>query len=168
MKIIGTIIVIVLILLGVFMLVNWDALIAPSHLSFVFYNAEGPIGLIFLGITLLLLILLVSYTLMLRTSMLMETRRHAHELQALRKLADSAESSRFEKLREQLTLEFARMHSANDEILVSLMTRTEGMEQTLLKSLGETTNSLSAHAGEVEEKLDRVLAGFNVQGTVQE
>lgn len=157
MKFIGAIIIIALFLLGVFLLINWDTLAIPTQLSFLFFDAKGSVGLILLGITLAFVALLTSYTLMLRTIMLMDARRYANELQAQRKLAESAETSRFDQLREQITLEFARLHTTYQDTHTSLLARTEDMEQSLRRSLDETTNSLSAYVGEVEEKLDRVL-----------
>ena len=160
MKFIGAVIIVALFLLGVFLLTNWNTLIIPTQLSFLFFDAEFPVGLIFLGVTLVLATLLISYTLMLRTTMLMEAHRYASELQAQRKLAESAETSRFDQPREQITLEFARLHTANQDTRTSLMAHTESMDQSLHKILDEATNSLYAYTGEVEEKLDRVLAAL--------
>lgn len=157
MKFIGAVILIALFLLGGFLLANWDTLTTPTPLSFLFFDAEGPAGLIFLGAILVFVALFAGYTLILRTTMLMEARRYAQELDAQRKLAENAESSRISQLHEQITLEFARLHTANQETRTSLMARTEDMEQSLRKSLDEATNSLSACVGEVEEKLDRAL-----------
>ncbi len=158
MKFIGSIIIVALFLLGVFLFVNWNAMTTPTQLSFLFFEAKGSFGLIFLGVTLVFVVLFISYTLTLRTIMLMDARRHAHELQAQRKLAESAETSRFDQLREQITLEFAHLHTANQDASTSLMARTEDLEQSLRKSIDEATNSLSASMGEAEEKLDRALA----------
>ena len=160
MKFIGDVIIVALFLLGVFLFANWNTLTTPAQLSFLFFDAEIPASFIFLGVTLVFAALLISYTLMLRTTMLMEAHRHAHEFQAQRKLAESAEASRFEQLREQITLEFARLHTANQDTRTSLMAHTESMEQLLQKKLDETTNSFDAYAGEIEEKLDRVLAAL--------
>lgn len=157
MKFIGAVIIIALFLLGGFLLANWDTLTTPTRLSFLFFEAQGPVGLIFLGVTLVFVALFTSYALILRTTMLMEARRYSQELGALRKLAEGAENSRIDQLREQITLEFARLHTANQDIQTSFMNRSESLEQSLRKSLDETTNSLSACVGEVEEKLDRVI-----------
>jgi DNA anti-recombination protein RmuC len=158
MKFIGSIIIIALFLLGVFLFANWNAMTTPIQLSFLFFEAKGSLGLIFLGVTLVFAILFISYTLTLRTRMLMDARRDAHELQAQRKLAESAETSRFDQLREQITLEFAHLHTTNQDAHTSLMARTEDLEQSLRKSIEEATNSLSAAMGEVDEKLDRALS----------
>ncbi len=158
MKFIGVIIIAALFLLGVFLFVNWDAITAPTQLSFLFFEGKGSVGLISLGVTLVFAILFISYTLTLRTRMLIEGRRYTQEVEVQRKLADSAETSRFDQLREQITLEFANLHTANQDTRISLMARTEDLEQSLRKSIDEAANGLSASIGEVEEKLDRVLA----------
>lgn len=160
MKFIGAVIIVALFLLGAFLFVNWNTLAAPTQLSFLFFDADIPASFIFLGVTLVFAALLISYTLMLRTTMLMEAHRYAHELQAQRKLAESAETSRFEQLREQITLEFARLHTANQDTRTSLMAHTEGMAQLLQKKLDESTNSFYAYTGEIEEKLDRSIAAL--------
>lgn len=160
MRFIGAVIIVALFLLGVFLFANWNTLTNPSQLSFLFFDADIPASFIFLGVTLVFTALLISYTLMLRTTMLMEAHHYAHELQAQRKLAESAETSRFEQLREQITLEFARLHTANQETRTSLMAHTEGMEQSLQKKFDETSNSFYAYAGEIEEKLDRAIAAL--------
>ncbi len=162
MKFIGAVIIITLFLLGGFLLANWNTLTTPTPLSFLLFEVEGPVGLIFLGVTLVFVALFTSYALILHTTMLLEARRFARELEAQRKLAESAETSRIEQLREQIALEFTRLHTANQDTHANLMARTEGMEQSLKKSLDETTNSLSACVGEVEEKLDRALSRINI------
>jgi len=158
MKYIGAMIVFALFLLCLFLFVNWGAMTAPTKLSFLFFDAEGSFGLIFLGVTLVFAVLFVAYSFTLRTRMLLEGHRHTQQLEAQRKLAESAETSRFDRLREQITTEFERVRSANQNDHDSLMTRNEEMEQSLRKSLVETTNGLSAAMGEMEEKLDRALA----------
>lgn len=158
MKFIGSIIIIASLMLGMFLFANWDAITTPTQLSYLFIEATGSVGLIFLGITLVLAVLFVSYALTLRTKMLVDARRHAHELDTQRKLAESAETSRFDQLREQITAEFAKLQTANQNAHDTLLVRNDSMEQSLLRSLEEEINGLSAAMGEMEEKLDRVLA----------
>lgn len=160
MKFIGAVIIAALFLLGVFLYANWNVLTIPTQLSFLFFDADIPASFIFLGVMLMFAALLIGYTLMLRTTMLMESHHYANELKAQRKLADSAETSRFEQLREQITLEFSRLHTANQETRTSLMVHTESMEQSLQKKLDEATNSFYAYAGEIEEKLDHAVAAL--------
>jgi len=140
MNILGAIILAALFLLAVFTLVNWSVLTEPTTLSFVAFNIDGPLGVILLGVTLVLVALFVLYALTLRTHMLMESHRLNQELQAQRKLAESAETSRINELR---TLIDARMDEA---------------EQSMKLAVNEATNSLAALVGEMDDKIDRALA----------
>ncbi|MBU4499753.1 MAG: hypothetical protein Q8K57_16370 [Thiobacillus sp.] len=140
MNFLGAIILVALLLLSVFTLANWAVLTAPTTLSFVAFNIEGPLGVILLGVTLVLVVLFVLYALTLRTNMLMESHRLNQELQAQRKLAESAETSRFNELHTQID---ARMDSA---------------EQSMKLAIDEASNSLAALVGEMEDKIDRTLA----------
>lgn len=140
MNILGAIILVALVLLAVFTLANWAVLTAPTTLSFVAFNIEGPLGVILLGITLVLVALFALYALSLRTHMLMESHRHNQELQAQRKLAESAETSRIDALRTQVD------------------TRMDAAEQSMKLALNEATNSLAALVGEMDDKIDRALA----------
>ncbi len=151
MNLLSVIILAVLLLLAVFTLVNWTVLTAPALLSFVAFDIEGPLGVILLGITLALVALFVLYALILRTNMLMESRRHHQELQAQRKLAESAETSRIDALRTQIELEFAQLRGAIDA-------RMDTVAQSTKQSLDEATNSLAALVGEMDDKIDRALA----------
>jgi uncharacterized integral membrane protein len=154
MNILGAIILVALFLLAVFTLANWSVLTAPTTLSFVAFNVDGPLGVILLGVTLVLVALFVLYALTLRTNMLMESRRHNQELQALRKLADSAETSRFNELHTQIEREFAQMRGVVGEVDV----RMDRVEQSMKQSLDEAANSLAALVGEMDDKIDRALA----------
>lgn len=140
MNFLGAIILAALLLLAVFTLANWSVLTAPTTLSFVAFNIEGPLGIILLGVTLVLVALFVLYALTLRTNMLMESRRLNQELQAQRKLAESAETSRINELRTRID---ARMDEA---------------EQSMQLAINEATNSLAALVGEMDDKIDRALA----------
>jgi len=140
MNFLGAIILAALLLLAVFTLANWAVLTAPTTLSFVAFNIEGPLGVILLCITLVLVVLFVLYALTLRTNMLMESHHLNQELQAQRKLAESAETSRFNELHTQID---ARMDTA---------------EQSMKLAIDEATNSLAALVGEMDDKIDRALA----------
>lgn len=153
MKLLGSIIIVALSLLALFTLANWSVLTAPTTLSFVFFEIQGPLGVVLLGVTVVLVLLFALYALSLRTTMLMASHRHKQELQAQRKLAESAEASRLNELRQQMEREFGQLRSQIEQ----LAGRIESAEQALGKSFDETANGLAAGIGEVEEKLDRVL-----------
>jgi mannitol-specific phosphotransferase system IIBC component len=158
MKIIGPIIFVGLILLGIFTLANWSVLSAQTPLSFVAFSLEAPLGFVLLGIILGFLALFTVYVLFLRTTMLVDARHYARELQVQQQLAEKAEASRLNDLRSQLDHEFAQLQEAIEKSRTDLGIRFEGMEQALRNSIEESNRSLSAYVGEVEDKLDRSLA----------
>ena len=120
------VLLIVLALIALFAALNWRAFVAPTTLSLGFAQVQGPLGLILLGLIAILTALFLTYLVYLQTSVLLESRRHAKELQAQRELADQAEASRFTELRAYLD---AR--------------------------LNEMENSLGAQIGEMRDRLDR-------------
>ncbi|PZU55231.1 MAG: hypothetical protein DI561_02520 [Thauera sp.] len=139
MRLLGALGILVLGLLAAFVIANWHVLAAPVEVSLLVATINAPAGVILLGGTALLLVLLGAYTLSLHTSTLLEARRHAKELREQRLLADQAEASRFTELNAAMQKEFADL-------------RVE-----LQKVSTESSNSLAAAIGEVEDKLDRAL-----------
>lgn len=154
MNVLGVIILVALFLLAVFTLANWSVLTTPTALSFVAFELEGPLGVILIGVTLMLVALFVLYALTLRTNMLMESRRHNQALEAQRKLADSAEASRLSELRAQIEREFTQLRGGMGEV----DDRIDKVEQSMKQSLDEAANGLAALVGEMDDKIDRVLA----------
>ncbi|HBU30154.1 MAG: hypothetical protein A2X71_06180 [Thiobacillus sp. GWE1_62_9] len=154
MNFLGVVILVALFLLAVFTLANWSVLSAPAALSFLVFEVDGPLGVIMLGVTLVLVALFVLYALTLRTSMLMESRRHSQELQAQRTLAETAEASRLSELRTQIEQEFAQLRGA----IAGIDTRMDAVEQSMKQSLDEAANGLAALVGEMDDKVDRALA----------
>jgi uncharacterized integral membrane protein len=154
MNFIGIIILLALFLLSVFTLANWAVLSASSTLSFIVFDVEGPLGVILLGVMLVLVALFVVYALTLKTGMLMESRRHNQELEAQRKLAETAEASRLSDLRAQIEREFAQLHDA----IGAVDGRMDSHEQAMKQSLNEAANGLAALVAEMDDKIDRALA----------
>lgn len=87
---------------AVFAVLNWSVIMAPTTLSLGFAEVQAPLGLVLLGLIALLSVLFLVYAVYLQSSVLLEARRHARELQASRELADQAEASRFTELRDRV------------------------------------------------------------------
>ncbi len=97
----------------------------------------------------------LSYLIYLQGSALMDSRRHARELQAQRELVDKAEASRFTQLHSFITAELRRIEDMHADTRALLTTRIEEMEQRTRRKFEDTGNSLSAHLGELEDRMDR-------------
>ncbi|ODU11057.1 MAG: hypothetical protein ABS91_02715 [Thiobacillus sp. SCN 64-35] len=154
MNFLGIVILVVLLLLAVFRLANWSVLSSPATLSFIVFDVEGPLGVILLGAMLIVVGLFILYALALRTNMLIESRHHNQELQAQRKLAETAEASRLIELRTQIEREFADVRATVRE----LSEQIDRNEQSVKQSLDEAANGLAALVAEVDDKIDRALA----------
>ena len=159
MKALGWIILAAIVLLAFFAVANWSLLTAPATLDFLAFTVQGPLGLVMLGVTIGFAALFAIYALSLRTSTLMETRRHTRELQAQRDLADKAEASRFTALGGSIEQEFTRVRALIEESRVEARQNALSIEASLKSALSETANELAAHMGEVDDKLDRLAPG---------
>jgi uncharacterized integral membrane protein len=95
-----------------FAALNWGAFLAPTTLSLGVAQVQAPLGLIMLGMVAVLGALFLAYVAYLQSSVLLETRRHAKELQAQRELADQAEASRFTELRTYLETRLTEMENS--------------------------------------------------------
>src|SRR5580765_7421210 len=101
----------VLVLVGVFALVNWGAFSALTTLSLGVTTVQAPLGLIMLGLVAFLCVLFTVWVISLQAGSLAAARRQTRELQAQRDLADRAEASRFTELRTELWARLDRLQS---------------------------------------------------------
>ena len=147
----------VLVLIVVFSALNWTAFIAPTVLSLGFTSVEAPLGLILLGIVAVLTLLFLVYITYLQSTVLLESRRHARELQLQRDLAEQAETSRFNQLRTFTETELEKLAGDLEQSKSLLLTRLDEMERDLRAALEQTGNSLAAYIGQLEDRFDSSL-----------
>jgi hypothetical protein len=144
-------------LIVIFSALNWSAFIAPTVLSLGFTSVEAPLGLILLAIVALLTLLFLVYITYLQSTVLLESRRHARELQSQRELADQAEASRFNQLQAFMETELAKLAGETEQSKSLLLTRLDQIERDLRAALEQTGNSLAAYIGELEDRFDSSL-----------
>jgi len=144
-----------LILVGMFALLNWPAFTATTPLSLGFTTVQAPLGLVMLGVVAFLSVLFTVWAMTLQAGALMDFRRLARDLQAQRDLADKAEASRFTELRSFLAAELAAAVSAQEQTRTLLLSRLDRAEEAARASQEETSNTLSAYIGELEDRLER-------------
>jgi uncharacterized integral membrane protein len=152
----------ILIVLGavaIFAAINWKAFMAPTTLSVVFATVEAPLGLILLAVVGLLTLLFLLYVVYLQSSVLMENRRNARELQAQRELAEQAEASRISQLRSFLESELRRLGEKTEESKVVVLAKLEALERELRSVVDQSGNTLAAYIGEIEDRLERAPGG---------
>lgn len=144
MRVRTVLVILVLLLVAVFVAVNWPAFMAPTTLSLLVARIEAPLGLVMLGVQVLVLLVFAVYIAMWQGAVLLQTRRHTKELQAQRALADQAEASRFTELRAVLREEFER-----------LAARVGQTQEELLREMREHANSLAATIGELDGRVQQ-------------
>lgn len=150
---------VLLALLALFAMLNWAAFMAPTALTLGFADVNAPLGLVMLVATGVVSAAFLLYILFQQGAMLLEARRTATELKDQRALADQAEASRFTELRTYLEAELRKLEAQGSTAQQALLAGTETLAQGLQHKLDESSRSVAAHLGEIEDKLDRVLAG---------
>ncbi len=142
-----TILVIVVVaLLALFTVVNWQTFITPTELNLVVARVQAPLGLVMLGFTAVLAAVLLAYALKVQINALSDSRKQSEELRRQRELADQAEASRFTELRGQLEQEMQALRDAQQQAV-----------QQLRGDLADSANSLAASIGELDERIERAL-----------
>jgi uncharacterized integral membrane protein len=156
MNVRSLLIALVLALMAAFALLNWSAFVTPTTLSVGFTEVQAPLGLIMLVLVAVVSALFLFYIVVQQAGIIMENRRNAKELTAQRELADKAEASRFSELRNYLEGELRKLEAQNAASTRELGARVDASQSQLQDKLGETTRTLSAYVGEVDDKLNRL------------
>jgi uncharacterized integral membrane protein len=136
----------VLVLLGIFAAANWSLILAPQSLSLVFTRVEAPLGLILLITVILLSVWYVILSIGTEVAALLEVKKYAREILALRKQAEDAEASRLTELKKLIQEEFEALHKRIDE-------RFAQSENTIIDALEKAGNTLAAYIGELEDQI---------------
>jgi hypothetical protein len=89
-----------------FVALNWSAIVADTTLNLGFATVEAPLGLILLGVAFALFVPLLVYSEMVQRKSLQAAAENSKKLHAQRHLAERAEASRYNHLREFLAEEF--------------------------------------------------------------
>jgi hypothetical protein len=142
-------------LVAVFAALNWNAILAPTTLSLGVSEVQAPLGLIMLGLIVLLTTLFLMFIVYLQTSVLLEARRHAKELQLNRELADQAEASRFTDLRSYLEAELRSVAERDAEARAAVLDKIDTVDRDLRFLIEQSGNTLAAYIGELEDRMER-------------
>ncbi len=151
------------VLLAAFASLNWAAMAASVSLNLGFVDVSGPLGMVMLVFTAVISGLFIVYIVLLQAGVILDARRLTKEVQAQRALADTAEASRFTELRLVLEGELRRIEAQGAASQRDFKARVEQTEQSLQDKLEESTRTMTAYLGEIEDKLDRVLTSAKGQ-----
>lgn len=145
-----------LLALALFAMLNWTAFSAPTTLSIGFTEVQAPLGMIMLTVAAVLTVLFLLYIFVQQASAIMESRRTTKELNAQRELADKAEASRLSELRTFLDSELRKLEAQGAAGTRELSARIDALQLQMQDKLDESTRTLSAYVGEVDDKLNRM------------
>jgi len=148
----------IVLLVGVvamFAVLNWSAFMSETTLSVGFTTVQAPLGLILLVITGLLALLFLIYVVYLQSSALLENRRQSRELQSQREVAENAEASRFYQLKTSLEEALREQSNQATQFNNATLARLEKLDRDLRVILEQSSNSLAAYIGEVEDRVER-------------
>lgn len=101
---------------------NWPTLATPTQINLLVTRLEAPLGLLMLALTAALFLVFIAVTLRGQLGSLLESRRLLKDVQRLQSLADQAEDSRIESLRQLIATEFRQL---NDRVS-SLQSSADG------------------------------------------
>ncbi|OGA98052.1 MAG: hypothetical protein A3E25_10900 [Burkholderiales bacterium RIFCSPHIGHO2_12_FULL_69_20] len=158
--------VLAFVVLAAFATLNWVAIAVPSTLNLGFIDVSAPLGMVMLIFTAAISGLFIIYILLLQAGVILEARRLTKEVKAQRELADTAEASRFTELRTLLESEMRKIEAQAAASNREFGARIEQSERGMQGRLTESTTTLSAYLGEIEDKLDRALAQAPAVGGV--
>ena len=154
MKIRTLFLIFILVVLAGFSALNWATFITPTTLNLGVADVQAPLGLVMLGALILVVAVFLVFILYLQTTVLLDARQHAKELQANRKLADQAEASRFTELRSFMDGELKRQLTQDAQSRAVVLTRLDQLEADLRVAIDQSGNSLAASLGELEDRID--------------
>src|SRR5689334_1085356 len=145
---------VVLALTAIFALVNWPAFTTPTSLSLIFGTVTAPLGLVMLGVVFVLGAMCLAYLIYVQGSALMDSRRHARELQAHRDLVENAEASRYTELHGFVSSELRKMERLHADTRAHLLARLDQLETRTQRAMQEANQSLTHTLVELEDRME--------------
>ena len=113
------------------------------------------VAVVLLLLLVALMLVFLATTLYLQRASLIETRKHSRELNIQRELADKAEASRFNELRNYMQAQSAatlQREAANATVLTE---RLAQFQAALVQRMEQSDNTTAAHIGQLEDRLER-------------
>lgn len=161
MKIRTLFLLLILILMAVFLIINWGALSAETTVNLVYTEIQAPLGILVVGGFAAVVFILLIYMVWQQASVTMELRAAYKEARNARGVADDAEKSRF--------AESNRILLERIEKLEALMTARSDETLSVVKQESvKTEERLKAFAAAEEKRQAEAAAAFSAQVTALE
>jgi uncharacterized integral membrane protein len=123
---------------------NRQVFSAPASFHFLFGTVDIPIGVVMLALVGVVVLAFAIYAAFWQSTLLLDYRRQAKELETQRSLADDAEASRFTELSVLLRAELTKLDK-----------RLESSLDALRSELRDTEHSIAATLGEMDDRMRR-------------
>lgn len=160
MKIRNLILLLLLILMAVFLIINWGALSTDVAVNLVYTEIQAPLGIIVVVCFALLLLIVLGYMLWQAASVTHELRAAYKEARSARAVADDAEKSRFAESNKLLLERIDKLETAllsrSDEMLSKIAessSSSAGKLDAFMKDQKESSDSLKSEVAKLTETL---------------
>lgn len=168
MKIRTILLLLVLILMAVFLVINWGALSTVTAVNLIYTEIQAPLGVLVVGGFAAVVFVLLVYMVWQQASVTLELRAAYKEARNARTVADDAEKSRFAEsnriLLERIEKLEALMTARSDETLTAVRkeaARSEERYRALIddqkKAQGELTAQVQTQIGAMEKRVVETL-----------
>ena len=143
----------IFVLCSVFLVVNWEGVMADVSVNLLYTQIQAPLGLILLlGPGLLILVCLI-WGFIQQAMLSMELRKVHKQLSQAQDLAQKAELSRYMELKSEMQKQILDLQNQASARHSALVNAINAVQQEVERNSHETVNSLSASVGEVEDRL---------------
>lgn len=161
MKIRTMLLLLVLILMAVFLIINWTALSTVMTVNLVYTEIQAPLGAIVVGSFVALTLILLVYMVWQQASVTMELRSAYKEARSAREVADHAEKSRFQEsnrlMGERLEKLEALVTTRSDEMLSCVQKQTTRLDERI----DEMERNLKNYAEDGQKRQDAAIDQIN-------
>jgi len=147
-------IALILVIAG-FVALNFDAVMHTTELDLGMAQIQAPLGLVMLGLLVVMFAIFLIALLFFQTSHAIEVRRITKDATEQRHLADKAEASRFNELREYLKVELQKTAERDAILNDKLAQKMDLVRSSLVETIESTGNGLNANLGQIEDRLER-------------
>jgi uncharacterized integral membrane protein len=144
-----------MLLLAAFVALNFEAVMQMTNLNLGVAEIQAPLGLVMLGLLVVMFAVFLIAIMFFQASHAVELRRVTKEAAEQRNLADKAEASRFTELREFIKAEMQKTAERDVELSDRLVEKMDMVRHSLVETMENTGNGLSANLGEIEDRLER-------------
>lgn len=140
-----------IVLMAVFLVINWTTISAETTVNLVYTEVQAPLGIIIVcGFGILILLMLI-YTVWQAASVTMELRAAYKETRNARALADDAEKSRFAESNKMMTERL-------DKLEQMMMTRQDEFSQDLRRLSEQLDSKVNNMLGEINKQQTQVVS----------